>query len=76
MTSNISQQKLDSLKGVWGEEADKDSVSPHTQSKEGHNYQDTSADPEMLSTQPSGHLNQTPFRNEQAGQKAAELARQ
>lgn len=75
MTSNTSQQKLDSLKGAWGEEADKDGVTLHTQSEAEHNYQDVNADTKMLSIQPSGHLNQMPFRNEQGGEKAAELAR-
>lgn len=66
MTSNTSHQKWDSLKGEWGEEADKHSVSLHMQSEGGHNYQDVSADTETLPVQISG-----PLRNEQA-----ELARE
>lgn len=41
-----------------------------------HNYQDVSANTKMLSIQPSGHLNQRPFRNEQSGEKVAELVRE
>lgn len=75
--SNISQQKLGSLKGAQGGEADTDSVSSHTQSKAGHNnYQDVNADTKMLSIQPSGHLNEKLFTNEQAGEKETELARE
>lgn len=76
MISNTSQQKGDSFKGVCREEADKDSVSPRTQSEIGHNYQHVNADPGMLPTQPSGHLNRTPFRNERAGQRAGASARE
>lgn len=72
MISNTSQQKGDSFEGVCREEADKDSVSPRTQREAGPNYQHVDADPGMLSTQPSEHLNQMSFRNEPAGQKAAE----
>lgn len=39
MTSNTSQQKLESLKGVWGGMAGKDDVSSQMQSESGHNYQ-------------------------------------
>lgn len=39
MTSNTSQQKLESLKGVWGGMADKDDSSFQMQSESGHNYQ-------------------------------------
>lgn len=60
-TSNISQQKLDSLKGARGGKADTDSVSSHMQSEAGRNYQDVDADTKMLSIQPSGHLNEKPF---------------
>lgn len=75
-TSNISQQKLDSLKGAQGGKADTDSVSSHTQSEAGHNYQDVNADTEMLSVQPSAHLNEKPFTNEQSGEKETEVARE
>lgn len=46
------------------------------QSKAGHNYQDVNAGTEMLSIRAKGHLNQKPFRNEQAGAKEAGLARE
>lgn len=77
MTSKISQQKWDSLKGAHAFKRRLTKiVSLHMQSKAGHNYQDVNAGTEMLSIRPRGHLNQKPFRNEQAGVKEAALARE
>lgn len=76
MTSNSSQQKLDSLKGS-GEKRLIKTVSLFTcKSEAEHNYHNVSADTEMLSIQPSGHSNQMPFRNEQGREKVAKGARQ
>ena len=69
MTSNTSQQKRDSLKGAWGVEAEKDSVSLHTQSKAECNYQDVHADTKMLAIQPSGPLNQRPLGMNRVGRR-------
>lgn len=73
MTSNSSQHKLDSLKGMWGGKTDKHYVSLQTQSEAEHNYQDGSmaTATATFSIQPSRPLNQEPFRNESPGEKAA-----